>query len=489
MKFKLTLATATALGLLTTGAMAGDNNISWVQQSGDRNSLLVEQDGSDNIAGTRFGTRNSFLSQSGNDNLMEVRQSGDGNNVGVNRHVNSGASQSGGNNQLFITQQSGTGTVNNGNIVQQVIQRRRTGTSGVSTDADGVINRATIEQRRPDGSTGSAAHIVTRVEQTFAGGAGAGNSVKIVQVGDDPTRGNVVGGAFPGAAVAINQGGALGGHGNSVDVLQNGAANNLLLIQQLGNGHEANVSQTGTGNYVKWVRQESGDNNTATISLDGARNGASATGGTIGAFTSGRGAEAAAGALFVSSVYQTGGSFNEVEYRVVGGNDNQFGFRQQGSDNQAVGILITGDRNELGVNQQGTGNRLDLSTIAGNDNIIGLIQTGTDNVAEVNVSGDRNVGYANFTTGPAAALAASQGLSAGLLVQNGTFNQVSLTVGGGTDNVFASLQDNSGAVTGWNKITATQNGSFNQAAVVQLGNQNTANLSQTGSGNSVSIQQ
>ena len=496
MKIKLALATATALGLLTGGAIAGDDNITNTMQYGERNSLLVEQNGSNNMAGkgSQFGVPNNSGSRlyqgqypsnpiTGNDNTMEVRQNGDFNRVGVEESGNTNGAYIGqlrNQNVLKINQTTAEGGTfaTNGNTVLRILQNSGTAAQ-VPNNANGT-NILMLSQT--NGGSGFATHYLGQVGQTFSVRNARPNVVNVHQEGSQdataPRTGNRVN--------FLNQSGS----DNYVDLLQRGsgiggrgAFNVVHQIGQTGNGHEIDIKQEGANNHIHYVTQNGGNDNSAVLTLRGDENGA-AIGGGRGAFTAGRGAAAAGlGANYVSGVFQQG-SDNAVEYAVFGGNANQFGFEQRGTGNRAIDILITGNGNELAVYQNGTSNALELSAIAGENNVIGLRQTGTDNVASLNVSGDRNVGYNPFTTGPAATLASAQGLAPGLLVQDGMSNRVALTVSLGNDNVFASLQDGDD-----NVIVATQSGAGNQAAVVQLGNGNVANMSQIGSTNSVSIKQ
>lgn len=507
MKFKLAFSTATALGLLMSGAMAGDNNRSKLEQTGDSNSALVVQDGTGNYAGENNSSyADAVLRQTGNHNVMDIEQTGNNNRVGDHYGTLQGAHQSGNRNVLTVEQETGVaGTAgSNGNIVWGV---RQSVTAGSQTSNSGTTttNEANITQKRPDGGTRSATHFIGQIHQTLAG-LGAKNLIDVVQIGENSS--------WYGGQVYSNpsqHGNRLtlarqNGTGNTIDVEQKGTGvlggsgdtqltgprNAIHTIDQTGQNHTATVHQDGYRNYVEKVEQ-SGSSNKATIILGGEGNGANNAAGVagIGAFTSGRGAELAGAA--VSTVRQSG-TGNEVHYTVEGANYNQFGFFQDGTGNKAVNILIKGDRNELGVYQDGTNNELVLSTILGKDNIIGLRQVGTSNVATVNISQDRNGGYHDFTIGSeplhvAGNLASNQGLTAGLLQQRGVFNQVTLNVNG-SDNTFASLQDNSAHLAPTqNVIIANVSGNWNQAAIVQAGNNNYANLTQNGGSNNAAIQQ
>jgi hypothetical protein len=493
MKLKIALASATALGLVIGGAALADDNRTKIQQNGDFNEVTVSQDGTGNVAGLDASSApTAVLRQTGDHNTIDIDQVGDHNRVGGNHGPIFGAHQTGNHNTLTVEQSTGTG----GNAGQQgsTLQAVR---QTSANDATGATNTATVLQERP-GTTGRTTHFISRILQNHTGGAE--NTVDITQIGarGGSQGGQVYSGDTSGNKLLLAD---QNGSGNSIVVYQyradspttdtailTGPRNHIGSIVQVGDGHDAEVRQIGYQNHVAFVSQ-GGDGNSAYVSLTGTNNGATPSASNtsaVGAFTSGRGAEATGASA--STVFQSG-TGNGVNYTVSNGNNNQFGFYQVGTDNQAVGILITGNANELGVHQDGTGNKLELGTIAGSDNVVGLKQNGVSNVASINITHDRNVGYNDFGLGVAGDLAGQKGLTAGLLEQYGTGNQVTLTVSG-FDNVFASLQDNSlhPAAT-QNVIVANITGNDNQAAVVQQGNNNHTSLTQNGGSNNVSISQ
>lgn len=494
MKLKITLATATAMGVLMGAAGAADNNSAYIDQSGSTNNALILQSGSGNHAGDN--SAKNRIQQTGDNNDLKITQSGSSARVGTGGNFGSqnlGVDQLGDYNRLEILQ-TGSGSVN---TVQQNSQ-------GATAVPSGVVNEAIVKQLNGNGST-----LVSRIDQTYTGNAttDAKNLVTIDQnatgtgprVGGGGSTGDQSGGVFQTGfanTIDIDQ---IGRYDRTNEVRQSGSENSFTVLQQYSNtggfnGNEftlgtqtgianvASLTHAGARNFTALVQQDNSAGgsvgNDAVVSLTGDSNG-------FGGLSR---AAAAAGASS-SSVVQLGDE-NDVSY-IVTGNDNQYGFYQDGTLNKATNIVVNGSGNELGVYQEGTNNSLSLATISDDDNIIGLVQKGTDNVASISVSGGQNVGYDDFGSGPAGNLASTQGLTAGLLEQYGTFNQVSLTVSGGSNNVFASLQNNRdyGASSTQNVITATQTGSDNQAAVVQLGNNNVASLAQTGGANSVSVQQ
>lgn len=495
MKLKLTLATATALGLLMGGAMA-DNNRSKVEQIGDDNTVVVEQRGTNNAAaeqnGSQFGGQ-VVLKQTGNENSMDIKQTGNNNNVATaysdvqdgDGATRRGAYQTGSKNSLTVDQTSNdtmTGTWN-GNSVRGVRQNS-------ADDASAATNSATVTQGRLAGDSAgqSSAHRVGVLTQTHTGGAQ--NVVTIEQRGvrqtngsngDEDRSGNLAGLSYGslGTGHHLTQNGS----GNTLGLTQLGAWNRIDVAHQQGDGNTATILQEGKRNFIDRISQDSrlaASGNSATISLTGDRNGYG-SGNNNGVVTSGLDGAAALAGADASSVVQIGGG-NLVHYTVNGGNENQFGFRQDGTGNMADNVMITGDRNHLGVNQMGEGNLLVLAAIGGDDNVIGLVQNGEGNVADLKVTGDRNFGYTDFTS-PLIPTTGSRGLTAGLITQDGDANNATLTTTG-NDNMVGTLQDGNN-----NKITGTQNGNNNQAGVSQIGNSNNAMFAQTGGGNVVSISQ
>jgi Curlin associated repeat len=485
MKMKLAFATATALGLVMGAAYAGSNNKSYIDQIGQGNEAFISQTGDNNQAGV--DTTKQRIRQDGSYNLLTIDQQSNlsgftnqpdqrGAKAGTGPN---GIDQIGNRNELSITQNAGT-----------VAEVQQTSTGASSTHV-GTTNKATIEQDKSD------SNVISQVLQTFLG-AGAQNDVKINQsTTANGTTGNSVSKVSQtGAGNSIDikqrvQWNAIGeikqdGIGNTFTVEQEhqfvgGTGGNLVTLgDQKGNGNNASVSQFGAGNKVLLVRQNStgkSSGNSAVIELKGANNGLGGLDGAAGL----------AGAAS-SSVDQIGGG-NAVEYHVLNGNDNQFGFYQSGDGNKAVGIYINGSRNQLGVNQIGYNNKLTLGTVTGSDNNLGLVQWGSDNTATVSISGDFN-GTGSFT-GFAQSVASAKNLKNGLIKQtgpglsDGSLNEASLIITNSNNNMFAYLQSGDK-----NKISGEiKGGNGNQVAVAQNGNSNIAVFTQTGGGNNLGITQ
>jgi hypothetical protein len=467
MKYKILLSTATAIGLAMGTAWAGSNNKAVVVQgvSGNGNSAAVTQNGGSNNTA-------KFI-QDGSGNNAVVTQAGNGNSAGD--HLQSGPSsydssetargynfisQHGNNNGLAITQtQNGNFVARDGKVVQTGDRNSIDITQHGAASAGGRVN--TVLQTAGTGAT-SATNKLTVLQE----GAVPGSYTPSISPSDYNYAYELIT-----KVEQINTGGAA----NELTLTQKGGvynrANTITSAYQNGADNQGTVTQVGRSNLLTSLSQTGAGGNRASVAVTGDRNGA-------GLLTKGA---AAAGAT-TSTVTQTG-TDNLVDY-TANGNDNQFGFYQDGQHNEAVNVQFNGSNNELGVYQRGVHNTLSLATINDSDNVFGVNQVGVDNNASINSAGGQNGGYNSFTAGPAGTL----GLTPGLLSQEGTFNQVSLTING-AGNVFASLQNNSGPTGTFNKITASQSGNGNQAAVMQMGNANTSSLTQTGGMNNASISQ
>jgi len=490
------MATATAAGVLMAGAaLAGDYNQADIYQFGSENTLTVDQGSSTNGIAGRPGYMGAQLRQIGDHNDMDVVQSGRKNQVANSQPsvAYRGAYQTGNWNVLSITQDSGVAAGSagstDGNYLEQVRQNS-------STLAGSLTNKATIVQQRVETgvSTLAASNNIKLISQTHTGGASQINEITVTQTGEHSAwygggQGNIItsitqnGSSNTASVEQKGTGPLLSTSGNQ----RRGPANTITTISQLGSTQTATINQNGFANYTGAVSQSGGDGNTIWLELNGDYNGATpptANGNrsTVGVLTLNSGAVA-------SQVTQIGTS-NDINY-VTTGNSNQYGFYQNGTDNEAVGITITGSYNELGVWQDGDRNKLLVGTVEGSDNVVGLTQDGNDNTASLKILGgssDKNGGYNGFTP---LGDAAGANLTAGLIVQYGDFNNVDLEVNG-SDNVFATLQDNAGlgaSLSNGNTIVGKVTGSDNEVAVKQIGNNNNANFVQTGGNNNAYISQ
>lgn len=515
MTLKLALSTATALGLLMGSAVA-DNNTAIVVQKGNDNNALVTQQSSGN--GNKVGDVGPYprkAEQDGDNNSLTVNQTGNINLIGLG--VDGNLIQKGDRNVAAITQ------TNNGQYTgNSVLTVRQTS----HADSTATANELNIKQGE---SGGHQRHLVSTIKQDSSASATTDsankNSVTIVQdyVGNgtyvNPSNGYTYdnSGFYTSNAIdTVEQTGS----GNTLSITQlseevsgDSRRNNVGTVSQIGSHHTATVEQTGDRNSLLRLLQKDGGTNTATVKLDGNRNG---TGTGASAFYApntlhtwtqqgfASGSRAAAVGITQAAVEQIG-STNALDYSATG-DDNLFALKQDGDGNQILATVSSsdnqlailqdgngnlsnvvqsgGDGNDVGISSVGNYNTADVSQ-SGASNQNGVSQLGNSNVASISVTGDFNNSN-GFTLPPASGL----GLTAGLTEQIGNFNQVTLTVSGNF-NVFASRQNGIGtSLADGNKITATQQGgNSNEAAVVQTGISNVASLVQNGSNNSLAVSQ
>lgn len=509
MRLTIPLAAATLLGLLPLPVLA-DNNLGNIVQDGDTNEASIVQTGTGNSA----GDDNNDIEQHGVRNLLSLTQSGDGNDIG----------------------RSGRGIVQTGTL----------------SDDAAVSNSATIVQQSNGNSIGEL------VQSTLGTHATTGNTLVVMQL---------TGGSNTSRSIEQVQGSA--DAANFADITQNGLGNWLeRLSQQSGSNEGSNrVSLTFTGDYngvshgaedrvgalrvlaagagsaagaiVQDTDLSGGAGNTIELALTGSFNqyGATQIGVDNSLFQSITGIGNSFGA------YQAG-RHNQITSGGVAGDGNDIGIRQLGEANAASTVLRRASSdNEVGVGQDGDANRADV-TLEGNHGIIGASQQGNGHIANIAITGDRNVvlgvqindrltasvgdtlrvsingsdnngvaggGPQSFS---GAALDAARGgetiarafvvtpdaslmlapsapalgpLVPGVLVQWGEGNQMDIRVGttaAASGNLFAALQKGNGST-----LTATVNGMANEFVVLQLGDGDEAGINQDGVGNSIGIRQ
>ncbi|MCZ4368532.1 hypothetical protein [Sulfitobacter dubius] len=539
--FKSALLGATALTAVASASYAAGGNESYTSQSGNDNTLAIEQIGG-NLAGD--STPDRTITQNGNDNEIDLFQE----NLGGTNRIGSGAAiqgnpigqgvdQIGDNNKLDVSQSGASLDVFD---IQQ--------TGGAANDS----NITTITQ------TGSR-QTVSNINQTFDGyGNSDANEITILQSGKLNLIGNTSSGPRSDGS-GITQ----IGNGNSATVDQSGNSQSVYTLKQQdtksGSGSNiATITQSGNvgtagGSRVQLVDQYNYGSldNTLSITQEVTGNG-----------NNGKGAFSSDGpAALVTEVQlgnqsfakQTGGG-NDLTYSTEG-EANKFGFlqagfsnmidsvsngigqevaiRQTGSDNETYGVQ-TGSHNSAGIEMDGNRNFVDFSQdstagaisdgnklaimIAGHDNELTSTQTGLNNMAGLDVTGNRNhldvdqrsaaggntmnvmiagndnnnypttnplVGDADWARDSGLALSAMfSTLNQGDLSQNGDGNSLTLNVMADR-NAFAMLQDGTN-----NEIVGEISwGSDNQAVVAQVGSNNLANFTIAGIGNVTGIVQ
>lgn len=452
MKFRIPLASATALGLLMGGAALANDNISVVNQLGDSNSASVTQNlGDDNSAylrqgymhgGTtlrgsygasstitqdgvnnRAGSASTPVFQWGTGNTLTIWQRGDNNSAGLTAHG--------------VVQENSAGQTNRGRALATINQYtsgnvlgRSSQSNAQSGDSGLTSNILTLHQGSAGDAAGNASNnIVSAIFQTrYAGGTA--NEVSVFQDGAAGAGDNRIGSGFTGLG-AQNHGIRQGGHSNLVDVDQIGTSNRIRLIAQAG----ADASSGGS-----WG---TGNGNTAIVLQSGHAN-------------------------VIETVLQLG-------------SNNYANLWQAGVEN-AASSLQQGSGNEARISQGGNDNSAASSQI-GNDNYTNISQSGAGNIVLASVTGNFNGG--GLLSGAAGSLAGDNGLSSGEIYQDGLGNSASLTISGSDSNQFALLQQGNG-----NTITGTVSGSGgNSAAVIQNGNNNNTVFTQNGGGNVVAVTQ
>lgn len=507
MKTKIVFASATALGLLMATGAHADNNKATVQQSGNNNTALAEQDGGGNFLGVpNSHTTYGYVKQLGDNNNLDVLQTGAGNDIA---HWNGGTTsnviQNGNLNSLSITEHNDSST-DHGNAVHGVYQ----------TSNGGVVNTNTLTIVQNNAlSVGRTQNVVGVVNQTNTGyvsNAIYGNTIDILQRENDATAVSGIGFHMGNVVKSVTQ----TGYSHSLDIDEIGVLNFLGTTTQTGVGNNATVYLSGTQNALTALEQSqsgaSGD--TAIVHLDGINNGVGSAGSVpqwapwtiptpvVAAFTASSPASAVAG-VFGAQVHQTGGGGNYLSYFVTG-NYNLYAFSQNGTGNH-LGGTVNGDSHEAAVNQDGDGNVVDFLQsgtgnnlgvwIDGGDNHLNIkqVQSGASgNLMSVSITGNNNNNYpvTAALTGDALtvkgfAVADVGTFGQGDLFQNGSNNSLTFTVTNSDLNAFATDQHGND-----NTIVHTiSGGNGNQIVVAQLGNTNTSVTAQVGSGNNIGVKQ
>lgn len=384
---KLLLTSTTALGLSMTAAMADDNE-AYIDQLGNDNNALVEQEGSSAEAGSDgSGNTPGGMVQNGDNNNIDILQL-NGSVVGTGGdyvQLNEGVDQDGDYNTLNVTQEFGSRVFE--------VQQDSRGTTGAPTD---VVNSVEIDQK------GNMA--VSRVNQTYTGDgtSGTANTVNISQRGSQfhLSRVGDSNGFSKEALENSDRGIFQVGDSNSVDITQRSAGQSIERLNQTGSGNDFDLVQTdGNGNDTDFAIQTGNDN--------------------------------------VIDIQQLGAN-NEI--RVVKQIDSSDG----SGDNNSLVVTMNGDNNGVGIGLGSSGDAFDVA---------GLVDT-----------------------------------TAGYFTQDGDSNIATLDVWGSDNAVSYHSEGDSNSIDG-DIGSGTVNASGNRAAVVQVGDMNTASFSQMGSGNNAGISQ
>ena len=305
------------------------------------------------------------------------------------------------------------------------------------------------------------------------------------------------------------------GNGNASDIAQVGSTNSAWTGQLDGDGNTADIDQDGTGNGA-WVTQGmvenyySDPNYQPSTSLPGNSNSASIDQG--GANNVGDVIQVGSGNAI--DVDQSGSSNTAIVYQgwafgfwgetpvtsALSSYNSTVTINQNTGDNYSAVWQYGGDNNSIAIDQQGAANRTQIAQgfiyedanydfphpiYNTNNNGATINQVGTDNSAKMFQLGDNN----SFTLNQngASNTVGGRGLSGLEAIRNGYFDQ------GGNDNEFtgtqndgATLDDKSYQYGDSNDIDLIQNAG-DVALIQQDGNSNNANNYQYGGGQSSSI--
>lgn len=469
--FLIVVPAAASFGVAFAHAQTVGSNEVYLGQTGDTNTVTIEQTGNGNLIGENDEAFR--LNQLGDDNAITIDQYGYANTVGSRlrqgTYASNGIDQRGDRNQLTVDQ------VNNDD--------------SSSNHLDALSQRADDSRTTPgnfidvtqNDTGGGAGHRIGQIVQVNTSLDGAANRIVITQTEGLVAAGDVIEQTWQ------------WGWDNFADVVQRASGNEVTTLTQYGNGNEVDIDQNEVGNFVDIVEQgnelTAGVGNYASLQFNSENNGTSANG-VHGAadFTTDYGSARVPGQASVMQL----GSDNTLNYTASGGPNNLYGFMQDGTGND-IAAVSSGTANEVAVTQIHDDNIVS-SLQSGDENSAGIIEEGNFNALDIRQTGDRNrvrafvVGSGNNSlTGGGfsqpALIAARGTLAPGDLFQAGDDNRISLDVTSDR-NLFAISQTGSR-----NKVTGTVAGAANQALVIQSGDDNFAAYTQTGSRNSVLIVQ
>jgi hypothetical protein len=524
----LTASGAMLAALCASAANAQDQqggNQAWLGQVGGTNIITIDQRGRDNAAGA--DNVNLLINQNGDNNRLEIGQTGFQNRVGATEFGTNprGVNQIGSWNFVEIVQDNlnPPDGDNRANTVGAVTQRSALLFAGGDEGGDGsrAANAFLVIQRGTDAGgadAGPGGHYIGRIIQVQQALSGAANLANLTQTGGGQDAGNSLGvflQSGSGNALTMLQDGqrnvfsalVQAGIDNSMYAEQNGNSNQIEFGFQFGVGNDMVFDVTGDGNVLQRFLQNNqlqgalAERNMMEVTIVGDANG------VIG-FTS----DAAANIGAAQSDLVQLGEGNTLRFTINGGDQNSFGFFQDGTGNDVIAAIgptksaqsqadvasVRSTLNEVAVFQNGTSNRV-YQIVIGNENVAAIRQVGDENRIYVDQNGDGNTVRASveanrsnvagaFFRGAAALIAQGFGdaeFQPGRLTQSGNRNSINIDVlGGSSDNDFAANQNGDGHV-----INASISGQANQLAVVQSGIGNTSLSVQSGSGNSLGVRQ
>ncbi|SFO55235.1 Curlin associated repeat-containing protein [Cohaesibacter marisflavi] len=486
-KIRFGLLAATAMGLLSVGyAYAAGGNEAFVEQTGDANSVSLDQSSGEN---NTLGSSADAASQVGNKNTLTVTQSGDSNEIGL---VGSGFDQVGSNNTAQIEQTS------NGNSVGSILQDENTASGAYGK------NFLKIEQGVGDGNKVNTVAQTTTVSGKNVAKLvmkGAGNTIDTVSQTNDAnvqtdvntvnvyidgnsngTAGSLSGYALGAGAISseISQSGSnneakltINGNDNQFGVTQenvNGGSNSLQALQLQGDRNELGVVQTtGDPNDANslTINKIKGDDNNVGVSQTG-------WGNNVGTISLGETSNSSNGNLI--SLSQKDGA--DADIVVYAGDYNDVYVSQSGAStirhNAKVSITSSaigaGPNNEVIVLQGGNGLEAE-TTILGDLNYSRTYQASVANTASTYIDGDAN--YVNTVQKNSAQHnnlvvdvdGGRNTVNASQANGHTRYSDTKISIEGDS-NEIVSLQSNSSYSTATVNVT----GSFNDFDVKQIGN-------------------
>jgi hypothetical protein len=506
-------------GIDTQDTAEANHGYGYMTQDGSDNKLTIKQTLGHNTVG--YNSSSAHLSQTGNHNEADITQHGGASGGGLVDTVDQTAlsTATGLTNKLTILQQGGMPDYADGphysNENIGTVKQNNTG---------GRFNELTLTQK--GGSyVNPPNNEISKAEQN-----GIGNTGKITQTG----RINIVS--------SLSQ----IGNDNDASISLKGANNGSMVPNVYAKLHAVNPFLIGSAASAAGVGQatatQKGDRNGLTYSATGDNNlygfAQSGVGGTgddndISGTTVGSDNQAAVGQWGSNNntTFSQSDDTNDLGVAIYGDDNGRGGFSgaaadlhlvngdvtQSGGGNYAsisIGSNAIGgssSNNDYAAKQTGGGNTLVLSMAVGlgpngaGGNSVAVSQAGGD-TATINVTGGKNVlgarqlgggtnslevtitGNLNNASTSMSGDAGALGLKAGSIYQNnnggGGLNDVNLTVDTDSNKFAVKQQGSDNTVYG-----LVDTGTGNQAAVIQVGLNNTASFMQNGGGNNVGISQ
>ena len=248
------LVVALLLGF-TNATKAGDNKV-YIDQSGDRGTISITQDGAGNIVRGQGAALDQSAKMYGDDSTVTISQQGSGNSLTFGMVAGSQGSQN--TFTYSVTGNNATANIDCNNAAADKCDKNVISVTqaGNSSAADIRVKGAnnTVTANTSGGPTNSVmvkayGDMITSITAV----TGSSNSVNVET---SPTAGT--------AAVANT---TIMGAGNSTSITQSGGAvtGHSATLAVTGNGNTVTFSQTGTLGDNTAVAQMNGNNNTLTL--------------------------------------------------------------------------------------------------------------------------------------------------------------------------------------------------------------------------------